>query len=77
MYFCQFINKSLHSCVFRDRPAVVGRRTAASRSLRWLEEGRARGLLDIGEPLPTARIFMDLIFGAAALETGQGPEWPG
>ncbi|WP_158255690.1 MULTISPECIES: hypothetical protein [Sinorhizobium] len=45
--------------------------------MRWLEEGRARGLLDIGEPLPTARIFMDLIFGAAALETGQGPEWPG
>ncbi|HXV29643.1 MAG TPA: TetR/AcrR family transcriptional regulator [Sinorhizobium sp.] len=44
---------------------------------RWLEEGSAKGLLDIGDPLATARILMDLIFGAAALKTGQGTEWPG
>lgn len=44
---------------------------------RWLEEGRMKGLLEIGDPLATARILMDLIFGAAALKTGQGTEWPG
>ncbi|WP_018238662.1 TetR/AcrR family transcriptional regulator [Ensifer sp. BR816] len=43
----------------------------------WLEEGKAKGLLDIGDPLATARILMDLIFGAAALKTGHGTEWPG
>jgi AcrR family transcriptional regulator len=53
----------------------------ASRSQRelaaWLDAGRAKGLFDIGEPLATARILMDLLFGAAALKTGQGAEWPG
>ncbi|MEY9165246.1 hypothetical protein ABIE78_003365 [Sinorhizobium fredii] len=43
---------------------------------RWLEEGGAKGLFDIGDALATARI-MDLIRGAAALKTGHGTEWPG
>ena len=42
----------------------------------WLDEGRALGLVSIGEPLATARILMDLLFGAAALKTGHGAEWP-
>lgn len=65
---------------FPELGRIVGEE-GANRSLReladWLEVGKAKGLFDVGDALATARILMDLIFGAAALKTGRGAEWPG
>ncbi|MGL3605434.1 TetR/AcrR family transcriptional regulator [Rhizobium sp. G187] len=43
----------------------------------WLAEGSRIGLLSIDDPLETAHILMEIVFGAMALKTGQGTEWPG
>jgi AcrR family transcriptional regulator len=43
----------------------------------WLDQGKAMGLLCIGDSLLTAGILMDLVFGAAALKSGLNDQWPG
>jgi len=43
----------------------------------WLAEAKALGLIDVDDPNSAAGILMDMMFGAIALKTGQGPEWPG
>ncbi|KPF41347.1 TetR/AcrR family transcriptional regulator [Rhizobium sp. AAP43] len=43
----------------------------------WLAEGKRIGLLSIDDPFETAHILMEIVFGAMALKSGQGAEWPG
>jgi AcrR family transcriptional regulator len=43
----------------------------------WLAEAKARGLIDVEDPEAAAGILMDMMFGAIALKTGRGAEWPG
>jgi len=43
----------------------------------WLTEGKALGLIAVEDTKVAAGILMDMMFGAVALKTGQGEEWPG
>jgi AcrR family transcriptional regulator len=43
----------------------------------WLAEARALGLIDVEDAHAAAGILMDMMFGAIALKTGRGAEWPG
>lgn len=43
----------------------------------WLAEATVMGLIDVDDPMVAAGILMDMMFGAIALKTGQGEEWPG
>jgi len=43
----------------------------------WIAEAKVLGLIDVDDPAAAAGILMDMMFGAIALKTGQGEEWPG
>lgn len=43
----------------------------------WLAEAKALGRIDIDDPDAAAAILAEMMFGAVALKTGQGAEWPG
>jgi AcrR family transcriptional regulator len=43
----------------------------------WLAGAKRLGLIDVEDPDAAAGILMDMMFGAIALKTGQGAEWPG
>jgi AcrR family transcriptional regulator len=42
----------------------------------WLSTAHRLGLINVTDPHAAASILMDMMFGAVALKTGQGAEWP-
>ena len=43
----------------------------------WLAEAERLGMIKVTDPQAAASILTDMMFGAVALKTGQGTEWPG
>ena len=56
-----------------DDASVASRVLAA----RTPGEAKALGRIDIDDPDAAAAILAEMMFGAVALKTGQGAEWPG
>jgi AcrR family transcriptional regulator len=75
----------IHMAVIESRQipdlAQVMRREGGDKSRAllgdWLAEAKARDLIDVENPDAAAGILMDMMFGAVALKTGRGAEWPG
>jgi AcrR family transcriptional regulator len=43
----------------------------------WLEAQAQRGRIDIEDAATTAKMLMDVVFGAVAMKWVEGPQWPG
>lgn len=44
---------------------------------QWLECQDQRGLLNVPDAPTTAKLLLDVVFGAASLKMSTAPEWPG
>ncbi len=59
--------------LMRDQGAGKSRMLLAA----WFEEQKARGRVEMEKPEAAAAMLMDMLYGATALKSGDGPEWPG
>lgn len=43
----------------------------------WLADQKRKGRIQVADEGIAARMLMDIVFGAVALKSGEGPQWPG
>ncbi len=44
---------------------------------QWLESQHQRGLINVPDAPTTAKLLLDVVFGAAPMKMSSAPEWPG
>ncbi|MBP1851187.1 TetR/AcrR family transcriptional regulator [Rhizobium halophytocola] len=76
-FMAMSIDESRNCPELLDHIAREGSERSRADLAAWLADGQRLGLIAAGDPLSMARIMMDVLFGAAALKTGHGHQWPG
>lgn len=72
-----FITASHHIPDLQPILMQEGPMQAHSLLVAWLEDQKAKGRLTFSSGEITARMLMDITFGAPGLKDGSGPQWPG